>query len=403
MMWPKQLARIFLASFILLVGCNLGQEGKTVGTKSSTASTSNATNFDTFAVTMAYRNPSESTATLRRTVLAQGVTDSASAAFSNTCGSTATACTCYFYHTTSDSSPVTASTVGISTANNSISCVIPSSISDAQVDANYITHMKLVTTDSSNKNSGIIEIKNTLTITDVIGSSLSKTNVRAIYRYDCTRTFFEGEGVSPAGITCTASQRLGVINASYNYYIYHANDTTSLNPETDTTFSSTICGRSDFLKTSCSGTSLNLRYGLYASQTGIFKVGVGFLSGPSGQSQTYGYAALPDTAGNCPTGLIKVRPYTAIPASIISGTAETNSPPSSFINTGGTLNNTVVETTAPSNFSVNRSKNSVVCDAATGDCSNATFQGFSTTQSVAYSASTPIICVIPASLLSGLY
>lgn len=58
----------------------------------------------------------------------------------------------------------------------------------------------------------------------MLGSNLTKTKVRGIFRYSCNRTFLEGEGVSASQISCVPGQRLGVINAAYNFYFYRSGE-----------------------------------------------------------------------------------------------------------------------------------------------------------------------------------
>ncbi len=127
---------------------------------------------------------------------------------------------------------------------------------------------------------------------------------------------------------------------------------------------------------------------------------------PEGENLTasYGFAALPDSAGNCPMGLVKVRPWQAQPASLVPTGPQCPAYgcPSSFINTNNSLNNTVVETAQPTNFVVTRQPNATAC-ANDGKCNNATFGGQYQAQSVAYTALTPVVCAIPPALSNGLF
>ncbi|HEY8279743.1 MAG TPA: hypothetical protein VIH99_08975 [Bdellovibrionota bacterium] len=387
---------------------------KTLGTKSSGGTGSSVTDSDSLSITMAYRSPAADSGTPSRIVNLQGVRALPSANLVNECGATGSTCTCEFYISTSDSSPKLAATVGISSQNNSFSCTIPASITDAQIQASTGNdntkkiYVKLKRTDDATKNTGLIELKTTLSLEDILGTSLVKTKVRGIFRYNCNRTFFEGEGVSASQITCVASQRLGVITATYNFYTYRSG-VDSNSGMTDSPFPGDICKRNTFLKIQCTPGAALLRYGFYAEAADPFIVGIQMTRAPEGDNlqANYGYAALPDSSGNCPIGLVKVRPYVAQPASIIQGSLGNNNPPSSFINTNNSLNNTVVEESAPSpNFTVTRSPNAVACDPAgptTGDCTNATFAGSTDVQSVSYTALTPVVCAIPKDLLGGLF
>jgi hypothetical protein len=399
------LSILFAAS---LSACDVGQGIKTLGKKALGGTGSATSDADTFSINLAYRNSADTSATNRRTVSLQGVRAIPSANLVNECGATGSQCTCEFYRTSSDASPVTASSVGISTQNNSYSCVIPTSISDADLgntsSSNYIRYVKLKRTDVTDKNTGLVEIKTTLLLEDVLGTSLSKTKVRGVFRYNCTRTFFEGEGVSASQITCVPGQRLGVIGATYNFYTYRSGEDRN-DAGGDSAFPADICKRNNFLKIQCTGNVPDLRYGFYKEPVEPFVVGITMTRAPEGDNlaATYGYAALPDSAGNCPTGLVKVRPWVAQPASIIQDSLGDSNPPSSFINTNNSLNNTVVEQTQPANFVVNRQKNQTACSSSDGDCTGAAFAGISQVQSVAYVGMTPVVCAIPPGLLGGLF
>lgn len=406
-MRPTKIALILVTAAALSSCKSLGTGVKQLGVKSSSALSTSSTDADTFSLSLAYRNPTASTDALQRVFSVQGIRNVSAANLVRECGTTGSTCTCEFYSYDSVTQVYTllasaASSVGISEQNNSFSCVAPASISDANIDANLVKYVKLKRTDNS-KATGLLEVKTTLTLSDVLGSGLSTSKVRGIYSYSCTRTFFEGEGVSASQIQCVASQKLGVLYADYNFYTYKS--PLDFNSQGgDTAFPSDICGRLEFTKIKCAGRTLDLRYGFYKEQVAPFTVAVTMTRAPEDTSSSiYGYAALPDTAGNCPMGLVKIRPWVAQPASIVQGTLEplTPSPPSSFINSGNTLNNTVVEEDTPSNFIVSRQKNAVICDAATGSCTGASFAGVTNAQSVAYVSFTPIICAIPEPLLAA--
>jgi hypothetical protein len=397
---------------MLLTSC-LGTEAKRLGNKSSATSTSTDTDIESFSITNAYRkdtNPDNG-----RVVALQGVRNLPSASLSTNCGTSGATCQCLFYKSTSDTSPVggTVSANGLSTANNSFSCSIPISVPDNEVD--LYTKVRLKTTDGT-KSTGFINISTTLTLSDVIGD-LAQAKVRGIYRYSCTRTFFEGEGVSATGVECPAlpgGQKLGLITAAYNYYLYNSQSGGNLGQKgSNVAWDSPICEK-QFPRLTCD-TTPEVRWGLYAEQTGIFQVGITMVANgvDSDASQIYGYAALTDSAGNCPTGLIKISQWEAQPQSIIEGSINGSNPPSSFVNQSNNLNNKIVEdanpTTPHSPFLVFRASNAVPCaasgsaDPTPGSCKNVAFNGPSQVQSVAYTKLTPVVCAIPKDLINGLF
>jgi hypothetical protein len=400
---------------LAITGCDVGQGVKKLGSIVNTGVDAGGTNADSFSVTFAYRDPATDASAPNRNISIQGIRGLPSANLVNECGALGTSCACDFYRSSTDTAPVTSTTVGISSANNSYSCSIPTSISDATLLAtpNLFKLVKLRRIDDSSKNTGLVTIKNALLIEDVLGSSLVKTQVRGIFGYACTRTFFEGEGVSSAAISCVGNQHLGVITASYNFYTYRSS-VDSNNQGGDAPFPGDVCKRLNFLKIQCTGNTPVLHYGFYRTSADPFVVGISMTRAPeaaTGDTQpltdTYGFAALPDSSGNCPTGLLKVRPWIAQPASIVpsAGTCPANGCPSSFINTGN-LNNTVVEAVQPANFIVSRAPNLNPCSnapATLGDCTNATFNGVMQAESVTYTGQTPVVCAIPPGLLSGLF
>lgn len=395
-----------------MVACDVGQGIKTLGKKSEGGRGTPTTDSDSFSVTLAYRDPATDATIPGRVVSLQGVRALPSANLVNECGATGTQCTCEFFVGSSDTSADLAASVGISSQNNSFSCVIPAAITNAQIIASKGNassekiYVRLKRIDVSNKTTGLLLLKHSLTIEDVLGTSLSKTKVRGIFRYNCNRTFFEGEGVAASQITCAQGQHLGVIGASYNFYVFRSGEDSNESGG-DTAFPADICGRNNFLKIQCTGNTPELRYAFYKESVEPFVVGITMTRAPEGENLTasYGFAALPDSAGNCPTGLIKVRPWVAQPASIIpsGNNCPADGCPSSFINTGNALNNTVVEKDQPSNFIVTRQPNQTPCDAGSGSCTGASFGGTIQAQSVAYTALTPVVCAIPVDLLTGLF
>lgn len=389
---------LFLAGS--LSGCLGGATNvKTLGTKKVGGTGTAASDSDSFSITVAFRDAVVAT---NRVVTLQGVRNLASAKLLNLCGTNAGSCTCEFYQGATDTTPATTSAVGISDTNNSVSCTIAGSEA-----ANTFTHVKIKTVDNV-KSSGLVQIKTNLTLTDVLGD-LDKQKVRKIFRYSCNRTFFEGEGVTPNTITCAFNQKLGLITASYDFYLFaSALDGNLADKGGDTAFDTAICGYTAALKISCP-TTPTLRYGLYAEQIEPFTVAVTMTSKPEGAAAgvIYGFAALPDSAGNCPTGLVKVRQHVAQPSSLIQGAptgdCTVNQLSSSFVN-NNSLNNTVVEepSQVTSNFTITRQPNATACDG-TGDCTSVTFGGQCTAGTASYTALTPIVCAIPQSLASGAF
>jgi hypothetical protein len=385
----------------LLSSC-LGNNVKTLGKKAIGGTGNGETDSESFSITLAYRKDADPDD--GRLVVLQGVRDLASASLTNRCGTTGATCKCIFYRSSTDTAPVTNSSPnGLSAGNNSFSCTLPGTD-----DPDLFTKVVLKTSDNL-KSTGFIDIKTSLTLEDVIGE-LDKTKVRGILKYSCIRTFFEGEGVSPSEVICPNFQRLGLISAAYTYDLFNSTAGGNLNEKgSNSAYESPICER-QFSKVTCDGTP-DLRYGLYAEQLGAFQIGITYVARPEGDNATsvYGYAALPDSAGNCPTGLVKIRAWEAQPQSIIQGSINGLNPPSSFVNQGNNLNSRTVDVSQPANFTVSRQPNGTTCagppstDPIPGSCKNATFNGSTQVQSVSFVGLTPVVCAIPKNLLSGLF
>ena len=396
---------LFTATSLLLVSC-LGSDVKTIGKKTIGGTGNGTTDSESFSITLAYRKDADPDD--GRLVVLQGVRDLASASIANLCGSTGATCKCYFYKNSSDASPLTSVPPhGLSVGNNSFSCSIPGA-----TDPDLYTKVRLKTTDGK-KSTGFLDIKNSLTLEDVIGD-LDKSKVRGVLKYSCTRTFFEGEGVSPSAVDCPPDQRLGLITATYSFYLYNSQAGGNLSDKgSNTAYPDAICER-QFNKLTCDGAP-DLRWGLYAEKSGPFQVGITMTASPEGENATgvYGFAALPDSAGNCPTGLIKIRPWEAQPQSIIEGSINGSNPPSSFVNQNNSLNDRVVEVSQPAGLVVRRQANpdtpatrcapAVSTNPSPGSCKNAVFGGVTTPQTVTYTPITPVVCAIPKDLLSGLF
>lgn len=242
-------------------------------------------------------------------------------------------------------------------------------------------------------------VKRSLSLREVLGAAEGK-KIRRIYRYSCDRTFFEGEGVTSHGVSCVAHQRLGLLRAKYDFYLYaSALESNFREKAGDEAFPDPICGFSGTLQWSCTATVPVLEYGVYADRTNLFSTAVHLPARPGGDSSLYGFVALPDAFGDCPTGLVSAAPFMAEPSSI--GYGRYGSLPSNFVNSQGTLNNVVVSTRAPEDFVVAREANSVTCDSQ-GDCTFAEFQEPKLAQRVSYTRLTPTVCVIPRHLVLGL-
>ncbi len=391
---------VFL-SCVLLAAC-LSTDVKKVGRAGVDESNNGETDSDSLTITLAYRDDSAD----GRVVSLKGLTSLSSAKISNVCGLTGSNCTCKFYTSTADTAPVgtTAGTLSLSDTNNAVTCTIAGA-----VDPDDYSHMQLVTTDTSLRSTGFIEIKTNLEVKDVIGD-LDDTKVTTISRYPCRYTFLEGEGVSPVGnsLSCVASQRLGTIGATYNYYLSSKGADGIDRPHGDVPFQDLVCKNGSLMNVSCQRNAVDKRYGLYTEAAFPFVRAVNLVAAPAGTNASpkiFGYAADPDSKGNCAPGLTKVQLWQATPQSIIQNSLPGgNNPPSNFVNTGN-LDSFLLEAAQPANFVVDRQANSTTCAAVADSdgifsCAAATFGALQpNVQSVTYLNTLQALCVIPKEVL----
>jgi len=390
---------------------------KKLGSSSSSTNTE-TDNTSSFTITVAFRDPSSDSGTPERTVALQGVSGSTSASFANYCNDTGSDCTCEFYTSTSDTSPGDTADDGISysSTNNTITCEMESAIADASVSS--YTYVRLKSTASDYVASGLIPIKTSLALTDILGS-IDTTKARKIFQYGCDFTFLEGQGLSTLPGICTASQSLGLITATYNYYLYSGiGDSASTDNNTTKKGTQTVATACDFqfLQQNCLGSNgaSVVKFGLLKEQIAPFSVKLSAPPAPNVAAETIGFAALPDVNNNCPTGLSKIRPYTVTPSSIVPGIAYHSSPNgpgtnhpdgiyTSFVNSSNTLNNQIFASTTstPDSFDIYRQDNATTC-AAGGSCLQVAFNQPEQIYGYTYQSQSPVLCVIPSSSVEAL-
>lgn len=333
----------------------------------------------------AYRNPKD---TLVKVQISKDVN------VGGICNNSESDCQCYFYKSESDKNPKVSNITSISDAFNFVSCELPGG--STAYDLVRIVGGSFATT--------ILPVKTELSLNQIMGQNDLK-KIRKIFSYSCDRTFFEGEGVRANYIACLNNQKLGVISAKYNYYLFSSQRENNLAEKTlDIAYDTAICGNNNFLKISCSASPLDLRYGLYEESSGPFNVQIAYTAKPEGTTSvhTTGFAALPDSNGACPIGLVKTQPWLAEPKSQMPRSIPGQSLPTNFINHGA-LNNTLVDLSdsAPAPMLVLKASNKKPCSES-GDCSNIDFKRPKIAQKAEYSALTPTICVIPKELLGGI-
>ena len=341
-------------------------------------------------VEFAFRNAQATEEAERRTFLLQGKRDF-SFSFVSACGEQGERCTCLFYQGGNDTNPQPAPPRQLRKEQNVLACVLP----PGSLRPERVSHLG-VRAPNGNSLVSATEVKTTLSLADLLGN-LSRGRVRSIFRYECMRTFFEGEGLAYDPPQCPAGQKLGLLEAGYHFFFFRAPDEQTY-PREKIPLSKPYCGYASSAEYLCKGTEAQLRFGLYAEPAGIFTQPIELRHGPNEFPEVVGYAAALDRTGSCPLGFLKARPRLAQPASILAGSIDGQNPPSNFINTRNTLSEYIFDPEAPANFEVSRRQNAVPC-GANGSCKDAGFAAGRVVQSVVYFPLTPVVCVIPRQAL----
>jgi hypothetical protein len=316
----------------------------------------------------------------------------------NICGADASKCACSFFKGSDTSTAFPALTKSVNQEINVMTCQVPAGILDAELGTLFVR----ITDSSGTKNSGLMRVKSQLVLADILGE-LPQGQIRKVFGYTCARTFLEGSGISGTSIDCnTAGMQLGFLGADYQFYLFQQVDLTvnnfnergnelSYNGDAATGLT---CGLL-IKKYSCSNTNV-LKFGLAAAATAKFRIGITFTSGPEplGRQGFYGFAAPTDSNLNCPPGLVKIRPFQAVPSTYTAVA-------SNFVNSDGRLNDNRVEVASSTvaNFELRRRAPSAACVAGVCPAPSA---GTSVVQSIPYSSLNPFLCAIPQELITDI-
>lgn len=216
-------------------------------------------------------------------------------------------------------------------------------------------------------------------------------HISKVYSYQCTKRFFEGEGVYPNHLACVANQNLGFYTANYTYYLYHNDRGNNFQQRGGTAYyGNNVCGMGAVDRYNCTVGNPTLQFGLSAVRTEKFSVGIQLNPNPEAGAVFMGWAAK-TVDGECEQGLVKIRPYVVSPPTI------TQPLPTNFINNNKRLDSFVVSTDDHllDAFTVTRIPSAVPCDAR-GYCSWPSGES-STALELPYEfAKGPQLCVVPA-------
>lgn len=393
---PRMRLFAIIATSILLSSC-LGTTPKKLGPEDFEAVPSPVDTADSFAIEFALRdtlNISETT----RSVSLQGRTSSDSADFTNFCAADGSQCSCAFFTESDPTTEAATSDISLNTDLNVITCTIPATIADDDLDE--IAFVR-ITNSTGTFSSGLLRVKTQLTLEETV-RGLDTGTIRKIFRYECTRTFLEGSGISATQIACLDGMELAFLRADYSFYLFQQVDLTvdnfnekGIDVSYEDTGNGGTCGQ--VINRITCGSNNTLRYGLAGAANDTFRIAITLTSGPepNGTQSFVGFAAQTDSNLNCPPGLIPIRPFQAVPGTHVRAS-------SNFVNTDGSLNNTLLEPASETiaNFELNRQGAGGTCDA-TGTCPPPA-GGFSVEQDIAYDTLNPVLCAIPQTLLDDI-
>lgn len=219
------------------------------------------------------------------------------------------------------------------------------------------------------------------------------SDVSAVYTYQCTHTFLEGEGVTPHSVSCPAGQHLGLIEANYTYALFQSLKESNWDQKgKDRNYEQVVCGKV-VPEESCGFSAPKLKFGLSRQSEGEFIAAVSLVPNRYSPAEVYGYAAMPDHTGKCPEGLVRIARVIANPLPFWRELL-----PNNFEGMGNfdLYLSTLDEEIAP--YKVYLKMNSSPCDES-GDCYNATFGQANLMQTVPYVYENPIACAIPPSAI----
>lgn len=215
--------------------------------------------------------------------------------------------------------------------------------------------------------------------------------ISEIFSYDCKFRFFEGEGVNSDRVSCPAGQHLGLYEADYKFYLYRHKDGSNFAQRgTSAPFPAPVCGL-QLEKHVCERGEPRMEFGLSAYNEGVFNIAISLVPAPHLGGFISGYAAMLDPRGNCPDGLVKIRPYYAYPPSMLDPL------PSNFINANGNLNSVVIATERPESFEVTRTPAETPCDAR-GRCRFPDGETHVASASP-YVGASPVVCAVPPHMM----
>jgi hypothetical protein len=321
-------------------------------------------------------------------VLLQGVLESGSA-FTNTCGSTGTNCYCDFY----DSSDALLGSAGGSTANikyssngNFVSCLIPSSLTAANVAKARIRNTASSTYTTTTTLQTTITVANSgITLPQIVGG-LDTKYVRTVYSYQCYVIGRTGTGSSSTGFACTANP-FNLAHATYNYYVYQ-DGTTSLTGQraTNAIFNNNqFCGiMANAIDCTSINSTLTKLMGLYAQRTGAFTAAVNLYTAPplalpgysAGFSALQGYG-IPSTEfidAVCPLGFLERDIYTITANSTTEGSFATRlglTTDLPDLNDVRVSTKSATETMSVKTYTANGICDGTICTVPTGTITNA--------------------------------
>lgn len=217
------------------------------------------------------------------------------------------------------------------------------------------------------------------------GTPVRPSAVAEVYSYGCKFNFLEGEGVTESSVSCIPGQNLGMYQAEYRFYLFQHSRGSNFHRRGTSDLYPNLCGLR-LERFACESGELKLEFGLSAVRDRNFPIAVSLYPAPQMPGQVVGFAAPLNQRGECSEGLVKIRPFFAYPASMISPL------PSNFINRNGMLNAVQVTTILPEPFALVRTPAGIPCDS-TGRCTYPSGESYLASESP-FIAASPVVCGI---------
>lgn len=182
---------------------------------------------------------------------------------------------------------------------------------------------RLVERKPKGRRSAIVQIRDHVSLGDIIGRELDFNRLRYIYRYNCEQTYLQKEGTTSWSFDCSRQfascdpsgnprNNFCLLNANFPYYLYSDSYSTNFGQKIADEFyngdgSGRVCGL-QIRKYNCAGEQGYpvKNFGVYGQMIGYWRVAVSLQPAPDAAVSVFGYAGRVSPVTNeCPPWLEK--------------------------------------------------------------------------------------------------